>query len=1169
MDRSWLHSSYEWQAASLEARPAHTKEQAAAASQQRRAPATCQVEGCGADLTHLRYFFRKQRICEHHARADVVTDAAGRQLRFCQQCTRLEPLANFTVGRRSCKASLAKRQARAHRGKAHSSPDSSPERSRRRVKASAPKRQSGKPASSWSDEDSATAGSGNGSKGSRRSAGGPASKRSRGSSPSLDAAPSHAGGRSPGLQSAAFAPASDSLAVLGPPVSLGSSGRRNSDSLADASQLMTHPQQEAAAAAAAMQWQQHQLHAAGVPQPAAAAQQAQQQQQQGDGMDWCQYLAADELEELLAIDPDMLADTLLAGGPSTGPPSNGSGQASLISNNSHWAPGSAVGGQPPLGGVQQAGVWGGLGPGAAGQPMQAQPVASLPMASQPTQAVAVPTQPGQPQGPGLGSGPQLAFNPAAGAMGYAGGTAGSGPSGSLAPAALAAGGMAGAAGGWASQPAAAQAAALQQQAGGAAAAAQNANPAYTMARFSLKIFGVAPDDLPLSLRAEMFAALQVSPTVLEGAIRCGCTHLIVDLLLTGEEASQVAAAPRLAAAVRHLRQPDHWPRLGAPPAIVAQLRSTIALGTAAAEQGANAPLPCIHLKGAQVLPVLALACPVAITTTASAGKFRVQVLPAGAGDRGQRCAAELAAALHCRSHGRLVGTAVSALRPGSSGTAAEQPERAGSAEVDEEAGFSSDAELDSVELSDSEGEAAAGGEAAAAGGEAAAADEQPDEQPAVLQVWAPDALKPELWGLYEFELSSGSLLSEAVPVLVLPDEHADVAAELCQLQAEEAAGRVSPGTTSAILRLVAAVLRFLRQRQAAEAAGAGSAAAAALDMAYPPAAAARLASAACYLVMFSVAARWPQLAALVLPAVTAGGSSPAAAAQQMAGLAAPARSPLHLALASGSAPTVAALRGWAAGHGLDWDALQPAAAGDAAAGSGGSQAAEAAEADAALDDLLLLAAAMGSSLDGDMVQQLTEMLGEEQMARSADAAGPGGWSPRRVAQATDNAALLAALPPEPAATSSAAAAATAAEEHLAEEEEELEEMSSEQRWEEQQAAEEWSHLQVRPEKLASLEEEWAASKAAAAAAGGKGWPAQPRRRRQAPPSHDAALLASLMEEMRVGGEEEQQPAAAGPLARQPSGRLTAQLVKTSLAGAAAAVVAALATVAVRLSLMEA
>lgn len=217
------------------------------------------------------------------------------------------------------------------------------------------------------------------------------------------------------------------------------------------------------------------------------------------------------------------------------------------------------------------------------------------------------------------------------------------------------------------------------------------------------------------------------------------------------------------------------------------------------------------------------------------------------------------------------------------------------------------------------------------------------------------------------------MLSEAVPVLVLPDEHAAAAAELCQLQSEEAAGRVAPGTTFAVVRLVAAVLRFLRQQQAAAAGGPGSAATAALETAYPPAAAVRLAGAACHLVVFSVAARWPQLAAMVLPAVTAGGCSPAAAAQQMAGLAAPARSPLHLAVASGSAPTLASLRGWAAGHGLGWDALQPAAeAGDGVPGSGGSGGSRAAaEEAAALDDLLLLAAAMGSDLDADMAQQLT------------------------------------------------------------------------------------------------------------------------------------------------------------------------------------------------------
>lgn len=120
---------------------------------------------------------------ELHARADVVTDTAGRQLRFCQQCTRLEPLINFNAGRRSCKTSLAKRQARAHRGKAHSSPDSSPER------GGAPA--SGLGSSSSEGEGSLNASSGKGS--SRRSGGAVlTSKRSRGSPP-------FSGAASPGL----------------------------------------------------------------------------------------------------------------------------------------------------------------------------------------------------------------------------------------------------------------------------------------------------------------------------------------------------------------------------------------------------------------------------------------------------------------------------------------------------------------------------------------------------------------------------------------------------------------------------------------------------------------------------------------------------------------------------------------------------------------------------------------------------------------------------------------------------------------------------------------------------------------------------------------------------------------------------------------------------------
>ncbi|EFN54653.1 hypothetical protein CHLNCDRAFT_135230 [Chlorella variabilis] len=174
----WLQQSFSWDPSALEARPAK-----AVPARKAAGAAVCQVEGCGVDLTGLRNFFRKQRICELHARADVVTDTAGRQLRFCQQCTRLEPLINFNAGRRSCKTSLAKRQARAHRGKAHSSPDSSPER------GGAPA--SGLGSSSSEGEGSLNASSGKGS--SRRSGGAVlTSKRSRGSPP-------FSGAASPGL----------------------------------------------------------------------------------------------------------------------------------------------------------------------------------------------------------------------------------------------------------------------------------------------------------------------------------------------------------------------------------------------------------------------------------------------------------------------------------------------------------------------------------------------------------------------------------------------------------------------------------------------------------------------------------------------------------------------------------------------------------------------------------------------------------------------------------------------------------------------------------------------------------------------------------------------------------------------------------------------------------
>jgi hypothetical protein len=210
-----------------------------------------------------------------------------------------------------------------------------------------------------------------------------------------------------------------------------------------------------------------------------------------------------------------------------------------------------------------------------------------------------------------------------------------------------------------------------------------------------------------------------------------------------------------------------------------------------------------------------------------------------------------------------------------------------------------------------------------------------------------------------------------VPVLVLPDSQAEAAAELCQLQQlesqqqqqqqlalQEGKQQAAPAASAAdVVRLVAAVLCYLQQRQEAEAAGPHTAAASTFEAAYPPTAIARLALAARWLVALAVRARWPAVARLMLPGVTADGSSTAAALQQLNDLSGPAPGLAHLAVASGSAASLAALRSWAGAEGAAWG-LAPA---------GGTQPAGSVE---PLQDLLLVAAAMGSSLSADMVEQL-------------------------------------------------------------------------------------------------------------------------------------------------------------------------------------------------------
>ncbi|XP_076895416.1 squamosa promoter-binding-like protein 8 isoform X2 [Bidens hawaiensis] len=66
----------------------------------------CQAEGCNADLTLVKHYHRRHKVCEFHSKASTVF-TAGLTQRFCQQCSRFHLLAEFDNGKRSCRRRLA------------------------------------------------------------------------------------------------------------------------------------------------------------------------------------------------------------------------------------------------------------------------------------------------------------------------------------------------------------------------------------------------------------------------------------------------------------------------------------------------------------------------------------------------------------------------------------------------------------------------------------------------------------------------------------------------------------------------------------------------------------------------------------------------------------------------------------------------------------------------------------------------------------------------------------------------------------------------------------------------------------------------------------------------------------------------------------------------------
>ncbi|XP_044956089.1 squamosa promoter-binding-like protein 17 isoform X2 [Hordeum vulgare subsp. vulgare] len=79
---------------------------AAAGGTSGSAPPRCQVEGCDVDLSGVKQYYSRHKVCCMHSKAPHVV-VAGLEQRFCQQCSRFHQLPEFDQGKRSCRRRLA------------------------------------------------------------------------------------------------------------------------------------------------------------------------------------------------------------------------------------------------------------------------------------------------------------------------------------------------------------------------------------------------------------------------------------------------------------------------------------------------------------------------------------------------------------------------------------------------------------------------------------------------------------------------------------------------------------------------------------------------------------------------------------------------------------------------------------------------------------------------------------------------------------------------------------------------------------------------------------------------------------------------------------------------------------------------------------------------------
>ncbi|KAE9607971.1 hypothetical protein Lal_00003460 [Lupinus albus] len=79
---------------------------------------SCQVEGCGLDLSYAKAYHRNHRVCENHSKSPKEL-IFGSECRFCQQCSRFHGLLEFDDKKRSCRRRLSDHNARRRKPHPH------------------------------------------------------------------------------------------------------------------------------------------------------------------------------------------------------------------------------------------------------------------------------------------------------------------------------------------------------------------------------------------------------------------------------------------------------------------------------------------------------------------------------------------------------------------------------------------------------------------------------------------------------------------------------------------------------------------------------------------------------------------------------------------------------------------------------------------------------------------------------------------------------------------------------------------------------------------------------------------------------------------------------------------------------------------------------------------